>query len=154
MSMQLINIGAAANDGTGDTLRNAAIKINENFQEIYQLTGITSSYNTITMSNLTPLPEPINININTGTSVFRPAIAGQSDGNKTAELDDSTYYMKRKTIINIYPDDVTVSFTTFANGTTLTIKQYGMVELVWMDAWYINSPKIYTSSDNALWYVT
>ena len=33
MTRQNINIGSAANDGTGDTLRTAATKINSNFTE-------------------------------------------------------------------------------------------------------------------------
>ena len=36
MSQQNINYGTTPNDGTGDTLRNAAIKINANFSETYQ----------------------------------------------------------------------------------------------------------------------
>lgn len=35
MAQQLLNIGAAANDGTGDTLRTAGSKINQNFTELY-----------------------------------------------------------------------------------------------------------------------
>jgi len=34
MAIQNINVGSAANDGTGDDLREAFIKINQNFQEI------------------------------------------------------------------------------------------------------------------------
>jgi glycerophosphoryl diester phosphodiesterase len=34
MAIQTINVGTAANDGTGDDLRSGAIKINENFAEI------------------------------------------------------------------------------------------------------------------------
>ena len=34
MAVQLINIGNIANDGTGDDLREAMIKINSNFEEI------------------------------------------------------------------------------------------------------------------------
>lgn len=34
MTLQLINIGNVANDGTGDDLREAFIKINQNFEEI------------------------------------------------------------------------------------------------------------------------
>lgn len=37
MSQQLIDLGAAPNDGTGDTLREGAQKINENFTEVYQI---------------------------------------------------------------------------------------------------------------------
>ena len=47
MTRQNINIGSAANDGTGDTLRSAGTKINQNFQEIYtQLGGDSSNLTT------------------------------------------------------------------------------------------------------------
>ena len=47
MTRQNINIGSAANDGTGDTLRTAGTKINQNFQEIYtQLGGDSSTLTT------------------------------------------------------------------------------------------------------------
>jgi|MEHZ01.5.fsa_nt_MEHZ011593373.1_11 hypothetical protein len=35
MAKQTINIGSAANDASGDTLRVGATKINENFTELY-----------------------------------------------------------------------------------------------------------------------
>jgi hypothetical protein len=35
MAQQVINIGAAANDGTGDPLRQCFDKINDNFSELY-----------------------------------------------------------------------------------------------------------------------
>ena len=35
MTQQVINIGAAANDGTGDPLRDCFDKINDNFTELY-----------------------------------------------------------------------------------------------------------------------
>ena len=35
MAQQTINIGTTANDGTGDPLRTAFDKINDNFDEIY-----------------------------------------------------------------------------------------------------------------------
>ena len=39
MARQIINTGSAANDGTGDTLRNTGSKINANFSELYGLVG-------------------------------------------------------------------------------------------------------------------
>lgn len=42
MSKQIINIGTAANDKTGDPLRTAFNKVNQNFTEIYALLGVTS----------------------------------------------------------------------------------------------------------------
>ena len=35
MAIQLINVGTSANSGGGDALRDAMIKINENFTEVY-----------------------------------------------------------------------------------------------------------------------
>ena len=34
MAINLINVGQVANDGTGDDLREAMIKINQNFEEL------------------------------------------------------------------------------------------------------------------------
>lgn len=39
MAKQTINIGTTANDGTGDTLRVAMDKSNDNFDEVYSFTG-------------------------------------------------------------------------------------------------------------------
>ena len=35
MAKQTVNIGSAANDGTGDPLRTAFDKLNDNFDEVY-----------------------------------------------------------------------------------------------------------------------
>ena len=47
MAQQTLNIGATANDGTGDTLRAAMDKVNDNFDEIYA-SPIISDFITIT----------------------------------------------------------------------------------------------------------
>ena len=39
MAVQSVGIGSSANDGTGDPLRTAFTKINENFTEVYALLG-------------------------------------------------------------------------------------------------------------------
>jgi hypothetical protein len=49
MSRQEINIGTAPNDGTGDTLRNAMDKTNDNFKELYSRVGFID-YNDATGS--------------------------------------------------------------------------------------------------------
>ena len=43
MAKQTIDIGTLANDGTGDSLRTGAIKINENFDELYATTFTVTS---------------------------------------------------------------------------------------------------------------
>ena len=40
---QNINVGAISNDGTGDTLRNAFIKCNNNFNESLNINSVISS---------------------------------------------------------------------------------------------------------------
>ena len=42
MTRQNIFTGTTANDGTGDTLRSAGTKINQNFSEIYEFLGTSS----------------------------------------------------------------------------------------------------------------
>lgn len=47
MAQQTINVGTTANDGTGDTLRDSFIKVNDNFTEVYNLANpsiVASSY--------------------------------------------------------------------------------------------------------------
>ncbi len=44
MAKQLINIGTTANDGTGDPIRNAFDKVNDNANELYAWTGWMSRY--------------------------------------------------------------------------------------------------------------
>ena len=62
MTRQNISTGTTANDGTGDTLRSAGQKINENFVEIYRKlggdsdvlsTGITFTNNNIVFEGTT-----------------------------------------------------------------------------------------------------
>jgi hypothetical protein len=43
MAKQLIDVGVSANDGTGDTLRSGAVKVNNNFDEVYS--ALESSFN-------------------------------------------------------------------------------------------------------------
>ena len=43
MAQQTVSIGSSSNDGTGDPLRTAFTKVNENFSELYQKTGVDTS---------------------------------------------------------------------------------------------------------------
>lgn len=53
MTQQVINVGTAVNDGTGDPLRTAIQKVNANFTDLYAGTGLPLI--TLTMqANLTP----------------------------------------------------------------------------------------------------
>jgi hypothetical protein len=68
MARQNINIGSNANDGTGDDLRTAMVKINTNFTELYAETAVDSG---ISISGNT-----ISSNRSDDDIVFEPAGAG------------------------------------------------------------------------------
>ena len=48
MAKQVINTGTTVNDGTGDSLRSAGAKINQNFDEIYSVLGTGETIGTVT----------------------------------------------------------------------------------------------------------
>ena len=60
MAYQSIGLGSAADDGTGDTLRVGADKVNDNFVEIYTLlgtgtvltSGISATATVVTLTSL------------------------------------------------------------------------------------------------------
>jgi len=74
MARQTLNVGSSANDGTGDSLRSAAEKIENNFVELYGETGwasyvdtqyssgspfsVTSSTDTVIPNNAATIVEP------------------------------------------------------------------------------------------------
>ena len=52
MALQSLNIGTAANDGTGDNLRAGGDKINDNFSEIYTAFGDGSTLSSLAITGL------------------------------------------------------------------------------------------------------
>jgi hypothetical protein len=61
MARQILDIGGNANDGTGDTLRAAMDKINDNFVELYDVS--VDNFITITQNNITATRSNDNINL-------------------------------------------------------------------------------------------
>lgn len=62
MAQQTINLGAAANDSTGDPLRTAFDKINDNFTELYSVSGAGTG-NNVAISGNSIISENSNGNI-------------------------------------------------------------------------------------------
>lgn len=59
--IQVINVGLIPNDGTGDNLRNAMVKVNENFQEVLTLlNGYSPTGHTHTISDIIGLQTALN----------------------------------------------------------------------------------------------
>ena len=76
MAQQTLNIGSNANDGTGDNLRAAMIKVNENFTEVYSAPGFTVDTISFTGNEISAVRSNDDLVFNpagTGSVVF-PAI--------------------------------------------------------------------------------
>ena len=90
MTKQTINRGSAANDGTGDNLRAGAAKVNENFNELYNVLGDGTtllSGNYITDASTSVLTnKTINGPDNTITNIPSSALASLPN----TKLDNST----------------------------------------------------------------
>lgn len=56
MAQQTINIGASANDGTGDSWRDAFDKVNDNFDELY---GVPQPTKLVVVNSVSDLPTPV-----------------------------------------------------------------------------------------------
>jgi hypothetical protein len=89
MAQELINIGVTADDGTGDTIRGAGIKINANFTELYARPSVASDINVV-QNNISSTASNADIVIKpsgTGNVVF-PGIAIEGNNIKSTRTND------------------------------------------------------------------
>ena len=88
MARQTINIGTNANDGTGDPLRTAFDKINDNFLELY---GATAEANDIVEDTSPQLGGNLDVNNKSITSgITNGNITVAANGTGTIELQSNT----------------------------------------------------------------
>lgn len=82
----------------------------------------------------------------------------EAGGTITATLANSTFVGQHKVLANNGSGTVTITPTTFKNGTSLTLRPKGVAQLLWIDntdGWMIMGPKEYDSSDaDALYFIT
>ena len=89
MAQELINIGSQADDGTGDTIRGAGIKINANFDELYARPSVASDIG-VSQNNISTTASNADLVIKpsgTGSVVF-PAITIEDNNIKTTRTND------------------------------------------------------------------
>ena len=89
MAQEIINIGAQANDGTGDTIRNAGRKINANFSEFFALPVVASDIR-FEQNNIVSKSSNADIVLKpsgTGSIVF-PALTFEDNNIKTTRSND------------------------------------------------------------------
>lgn len=132
MTKQTISLGAAANDGTGDTLRQAGQKINDNFDELYaRLNPLVHNAQTISVSGATVDPEASAIFMNNSSNI---------------NLADGTHIGEVKYFINIGSSTSSVVVQTYGptgSSTSSTFTATGQVQaFIWHSTgWYLMSSK-------------
>ena len=90
MAYQTVNTGSSANDGTGDQLRTAFDKINDNFSEVYAELGGTSLSNvSITANTISTDDANGSLTIapnGSGTIILANAVSASSNVSVTGKL--------------------------------------------------------------------
>jgi len=146
MTKQLISLGTTANDGTGDTLRDAGQKLNDNFNELYrfmpggEILTISDSTTSLDSSTLYIFNLPSTPTINSSFTL--------SDGTSNGEI---------KRIINKSASSVDVSITIGSSGlaypstaTGLTLHNKISFDLAWDGTeWHFDR-----DSDSRITYLT
>lgn len=89
MSKQRINVGTGVNTGTGDTLRSAMEKCNNNFDELYDLMGQDSTGKSIDISGNTISSTFTNTDINISPNGTGDVVIGSDLVVNTIKSDDS-----------------------------------------------------------------
>lgn len=124
MTQQTIATGSSANDGTGDTLRNAGTKINANFTELYGYLGLYHSSETITADGAASASTPYSI-CNKASAL-------------ALTLADASSVGQIKVFTNKGVGVATITPSNFAQGSTVALDQYDAATLVWDGSnWYI-----------------
>jgi hypothetical protein len=114
MAKQVINIGSVANDGTGDPLRTAFDKVNDNFTELYNDEG--GDVNQVTgTGGITASPTTGNVVVNLDDDSITYAKLGAEFTTSAAlstDVDFSTAQVFTKTLSG----DTTLTFSNTAIG--------------------------------------
>jgi len=127
MAKQTVNLGSSANDGTGDPLRTAFDKINDNFDELY-LYSTAASGNNITITANTIASDDTNGNIiidPNGTG--RLVISTGAEIRLTDHVDNAILYSDADGDIS-YSAGLTWNGTTLATTGSLTINSRLKIE--------------------------
>jgi hypothetical protein len=131
MAYQTVNIGSSANDGTGDQLRTAFDKINDNFSEVYTELGGTSLSNiSITANTISTDDANGSLTIapnGSGTIILANAVSASSNVSVTGKLtvaNAAAFSGPANTFVTFGAADATPSVATgnlFKTGGAVTI---------------------------------
>lgn len=111
MTIQTINLGAYANDGTGDDLRTAFQKINANFTELSSTTNIANG-----------------TNVGTGIGIFKQRNIANLEFKTLVSTDNSIAITSQTNTIDLSSTAVVSSDETPSLGGNLDLNGYDIID--------------------------
>lgn len=143
MAKQTINIGSVANDGTGDNLRVAGDKINDNFTELYNISQNAAGAVRFAATSFSSVTYTGSESITSNALVF----ATKASTPFSLSMPNGTVNGEVKIFVNIGAATLTVNATssnlaTPGGGSTFTVTNAGSTMLVWSSStskWYMVS---------------
>jgi len=118
MTQQIIATGSSANDGTGDTLRNAGTKINSNFTEVYGRLDV-------------PYYPSETITANGAASITYPYTICDKATALALSLADASTVGLIKIFTNYNVGVATITPTSFGNNTSVALDRFDSVSMIW-----------------------
>lgn len=116
MAKQAINVGTQANDGTGDPLRAALDKCNDNFDEIYALTDGTGAASVLTLAAGTATLGDTTISDATPVLIFKDSSCTDADNNATFAVNATATGTGAENVDVTLSQQVSGASTTFLNA--------------------------------------
>ncbi len=132
MAKQVIDIGTTKNDGSGDTLRVGAQKINDNFSELYNALGATSGQ----LSLVSQLRAGDGIELSAGTGNILVSNAKATTTSLGGIIVGDNLTIDNDGILSAVPGSYVLPIATGGTlggikiGNTLTISETGVVNVV------------------------
>ena len=109
MTKQTINVGQVGNDGAGDKLRNAFVKVNENFTELYDSVSSLGSVDAAGVANL-------NSRINTAYTVANAAFDAANTGGGSFNNSAAYLVLTDTPFASDFGEEVYFQKANYANG--------------------------------------
>ena len=154
MAQQNVNVGASGNDGTGDDLRTAGNKINNNFSELYGDVSVLQATAGIGGSGLSFDSGGIRFEGSTADSHETLLLASNPTSDNTLLLPDSSGTIATVSRITQIVDSAYVSFitgTAFDSASTITLIRNNSVDsvhaLLLIDSAYIQFRQLTSTFD-------
>ena len=128
MARQNISTGTVANDGTGDSLRNAGQKINQNFVDLYTHLGGDSD----------ALPGNITVTADSTLSLDYKFYILNKATALAVTLPSGTYAGQHKLFINTGAGVATVTANLAGASVSFALAQYEGCQVIWSGSeWYL-----------------